>query len=366
MMNVIQLVSNKVWGGGERYAFDLAARLLIEGSDVRVITRGAEAVDERFRELDIPIEHAPFKGYTDFKTPGVIVRTAESFPGNDQIIIHAHDFKNAFLAIRAKRKLKGKRAVKVVVTRHLIKQAKSDIFNRYIYRNIDALVFISLIVRDEFLSSQPDIDFSKLHVIYNSIYNPPTPDFIGKIFPDRPVNSVDKPVSLLFMGRISPEKGLELLLSSLNLLKEGNWILRIGGTGDSGYVDSLKRLTEELGLAKKIEWLGYISDIWSEIKRADVGVVPSVWREPFGLTILEFMSQGVPVVTTRHGAQSEILKNDIDSLLSAPEASDFSIQLDKIISNKSLRDNLGRNAYESFKRFDYEHFFSRILSVYGG
>jgi len=360
-MNVIQLVSNKVWGGGERYAFDLTARLLREGADVRGVTRGAEVVDTQFNRLEIPLRYAPFKGFIDFKTPRVIARLVREFPGNDYVIIHAHDFKNALLAVRAKRMLKGLRDVKVVVTRHLIKPAKSDFLNSYIYRNINALIFISDIVRKEFLSSKPAIDSSKLYTVYNSIFSPPIPDFIGRI----PANEQnDSTVKLLFMGRISREKGIELLLNALSLVKSRNWFLRIGGTGDNDYVESLKNMADKLGLSDRIEWIGYVTDIWKEIDKADVGLMPSVWREPFGLTILEFISQGIPMVTTNHGAQREILTNGVDSLLSRPDPPDFARALDRIISDPDLRMRLGKTALTAFRRFDYETFFSKIIAIY--
>lgn len=363
-MNVIQLVSNRVWGGGERYAFDLTERLLKDGTDVRVITRGAEAVDNKFRRLEIPLKTAPFNGLTDFNTPRVIESMAREFPGDEPVIIHAHDFKNALLAVRAKRRLRNVRKVKIVVTRHLIKPAKSDFINKYVYRNIDAIIFISDIVRNEFLCSNPVIDPRKLHTVYNSIYNPPIPDSTDRISSGMPSEPDENRVNLLFMGRISKEKGVELLLHALALVRSHDWFLKIGGTGEPEYVNSLKSLANSLGLTERIEWLGYVSDIWEEIDKADVGLMPSVWREPFGLTILEFLSQGKPMVTTDHGAQREILTDGVDSLLAHPEPKDFSLALDKIITNKALRSNLGQNALATFHRFDYETFFSKIADIY--
>lgn len=357
-MNVIQLVSNKVWGGGERYAFDLSERLLQDQADVRVVTRGAKPIDDKFRSLKVPIDTAPFKGFTDLKTPGVITRMVKSFPGNDPVIIHAHDFKNAFLAVRAKKMLKGEREVKVVVTRHLIKKGKRDLINRYIYRNIDALIFVSDMVRKEFLSTNPGINSSKLHTVCNSIHNSPFPDEIGKISEDSGL------VNLLYLGRISPEKGVDMLINALALVKNTNWHLDIGGTGDAEYLASLRELAKSLDLTDKVNWLGYVSDIWEEIRKADVGVVPTTGREAFGLTILEFISQGKPVITTDNGAQPEILTDGHDGLLSHPVAEDFAIAFERIISDRELRLKLGENALKTFSRFDYETFFSKIIGIY--
>lgn len=356
MMNVIQLVSNRVWGGGERYALDLTERLLADGADVRIVSRGIEVVDTPFQNLGVEIKHAPFNGYFDFKTPAVIADLINSYPDGEPIVIHAHDFKNAFLAIRAKNKIKSKRKVRIVVTRHLIKRAKNDLINNYIYKNIDALVFISNAVRDEFFSSNPKIDKGKTVLIYNSILNPPKPEALDKKDSDS--------VNILFMGRLSPEKGVEMLLESLSKLTVKNWKLYIGGTGDAEYVNHLKEYAKKEGVDSQIVWLGYVSDIWGIIRNADIGVMPSVWREPFGLTLLEFISQGVPVVATDSGAQREILTDGVDSLLSPPNPEDFSKKLQQIIENRDLREKLAQNTLKTFSNFDYETFYTNILKAY--
>lgn len=357
-MNVIQLVSNKVWGGGERYALDLTQRLIEHGDDVRIVSRDVEVVNAPFNNLGVEIKHAPFNGYFDLKAPRIIADLISEFPEEEPVIIHAHDFKNAFLAARARNKVNSKRNVRIVVTRHLIKPAKTDIINNYIYRNIDTLVFISNAVREEFFSSNPKIDKGKTVLIYNSILNPPKPDDLDKKDSDS--------VNLLYMGRLSPEKGVEMLLESVSKLTKKNWNLSIGGTGDAEYVASLKKFAEEKGLDDKIKWLGYVPDVWTHIRKADVGVMPSVWREPFGLTLLEFISQGVPVVATDSGAQKEILTDGVDSLLTAPNPEEYSQVLRKIISDKNIREELAKNSLQTFKRFDYETFFNKILKVYQG
>lgn len=355
-MRVIQFVANKVWGGGERYALDLCRRLMADGIDVRVVTRGSDVVDARFREQNIPVSSAFFAGFTDFRTARIVARVAMNMPSDEPIIIHAHDFKNAIFAIRAKKMLKGKRDIKVVVTRHLIKKAKKDLLNRYIYRNIDAFIFISQLVLDEFFSSNPEIPNEKINLVHNSIYTPPAPT--------PRVRRQGEPVCLTFTGRLSEEKGLEFLMRSLSRIKDKNWKLRIAGTGKPEYVEALRNEAIQQKISDKIEWLGYQSDIWEVLRKADVGVVPSIWREPFGLTILEFMSQGIPVITTDTGAQREIITSGKDGLLSPPDESKFSDEIGKLVDSEELRQQLGAEALKTFGRFNYETFYRKILKAY--
>ena len=366
-MKIIQLVSNRVWGGGERYALDLTTRLLADGHEVCVVTRGVEVVDEQFAALGVPIFHAPFKGILDYTTPRMIRDIIRKLGAGEQVIIHSHDFKNALLAVRAKRNLPDGIA-KIVVTRHLIKPAKKDYFNKRVYRNLDSLIFISNLVREVFLSTNPEIPENKLHTVHNSILNPPKPLSVAKKLDEtgkteQKLNFSD-PVVLSFIGRISPEKGVDMLLDALSFVTSQNWRLRIVGTGDTEYLNTLREKAEKLNLTDKIEWTGYVSDRWSEINKADIGLFPSVWREPFGLTILEFMSQGKPLVSTDTGAQKEIITDGIDSLLSSPNPKEFASNIDRLVTDTALRRQLGEKALETFSKFDYENFYKGILKAY--
>lgn len=357
-LNVIELVSNKVWGGGERYALDLTLRLLADGQNVKVITRGIDAVDNIFRKHGVNTAHAPFKGLADFKTPKIIAKAIRALPEDEPVVIHAHDFKMGFLAVRAKQLLKKREKIKVVITRHLVKKANSNFINRFVYKNSDAIIFISETAKETFLSSNPVIETGKLHLIYNSILNSPTPK-------NRPFDNT-KPVTILYMGRLSKEKGVELLLESLAKIKTLKWQLHIGGTGDPQYVEKLESLCRELGISDRTEWLGYVSDVWDEITKCDFGVLPTIVPEAFGLSILEFISQGIPMVVTDTGAQKEILTNGQDSIITSTDSSDFARGMEIMIKNVDLRQHLGSNAKETFRRFDYETFYNNIIHVFSG
>ena len=360
-INIIQLISNKVWGGGERYAHDLSTRLRHDGFYVHAITRGYPVVDNRLTDSGIPVSKAPFNGLFDFKTPRVICDVAMQLPADIPLIIHAHDFKNALLAIRAKHHLKklGRNAW-VVVTRHLVKRAKSDLLNRYVYRNIDSLIFPSKIVRNEFLSSNPAIDSKKLHLVYNSIFRQNN----SIIHHNKTKKDLSSPVVISFLGRFSPEKGIELLFDSLAMIKDLDWRLRMCGTGHPEYEKSLHQHAEDLGISDRVEWPGFIEDINSVISSTDIGVMPSICREAFGLTILEFISAGIPVVATDRGGQTEILTTGKDSVLSPAEPGEFSLALRKVIEDPALRARLGAEASATARRFDYETFYKGILESY--
>jgi len=116
--------------------------------------------------------------------------------------------------------------------------------------------------------------------------------------------------SILFMSRLHPKKGLEMLfdaIKSLNGEVSGLEFL-IAGDGDAAYVESLKTKAEEVSSSDiKISFVGpvYGEKKWEMIREADAVVLPS-YSENFGLIVAEALSSGTPVLTTKGTPWSSI------------------------------------------------------------
>ena len=367
-MNVIHLVTNKVWGGGERYVLDLAKMSMESEINVRILARPVKAVTDKFLEAGIALDTARFGGITDITTPRRLAAITDECALSGPVILHAHDFKTALTAIRAKRLSQVPGKVRIVVTRHLVRKAKTDLLHRFIYRNVDAIIFVSECARNAFFSGFIGEKHSKSRheaeersqVIHNSIANVPR----RPAFSSGNENEPHRPPVLCFVGRIVPEKGVELLLKALGGLRSEEWFLKVGGTGNPEYLDLLKSQASELGISDKVEWLGYQEDIWQVMGSADIGVIPSVVPESFGLTILEFMNMGVPVVSTSGGAQGEIIRNGRDGILVEPEESALRGALAELIASPAKRRDMGKAALERAADFSYDVFWERISGVY--
>lgn len=129
-----------------------------------------------------------------------------------------------------------------------------------------------------------------------------------------PLSTIDRPVpafpTFLVVGRIVPERGLDLLFDSLATCF-GEWRLRIVGTGPAQV--QLEAHAQRLGLSSRIEWLGglprsELARLWPEV---DLIVAPSrstpTWVEPTGSVVMEAMAHGVGAVVTRCGALPDIV-----------------------------------------------------------
>ncbi len=119
---------------------------------------------------------------------------------------------------------------------------------------------------------------------------------------------------IAYSGRIIKEKGVSELIDAMLLLKDKPDIrlMIVGGSffdnikKDDEYISILKNKAETI--KDKIVFTGFIpyDQVPNYLKLADIAVLPSMWDEPFGLTIVEALAAGLPLITTRSGGIPEI------------------------------------------------------------
>lgn len=362
---IVELVSNPVWGGGERYALDLSSRLLESGASPLIVTRGSAPVDKQFKKRGLPVVNTRLKGIADFSSPALIARiikecSVKDFPEPDKIIIHAHNFKDAHTAVRVKRRL-GKN-IRVVVTRHLVKPGKDSFIERGMYRDLDSLVFVSRTAYDAFFSGFKENSDTRRMLLEKACV---IPNAVRVDFSDIKRSEPEKPgVRFAFIGRLNPEKGIELMLDSLAAVKDMEWSLILAGKGVPEYEARLKERAATLGIADRIEWTGHVEDISTVISRTDVGLFPSLAVESFGLTILEFMKGGIPVVSTDTGAQKEIIEDGYNGILTKPDVPAFSHAIKRILKNEKIRKKASAAASATADEYSYDKFFNSMLKAF--
>ena len=154
---------------------------------------------------------------------------------------------------------------------------------------------------------------------------------------------------LLYVGRIEPLKGLDLLVETAAQMdsQDGVRVMVVGAdvNGDRE-LDRVKQLARERDLEDKIDFVGQVDhkELPLYYNAADVCVVPSYY-ESFGLVALEAMACGTPVVATRVGGLSTIIQHGRTGYLKSwrcPEA--FANSVEMIISSNGLQQSLGEAA----------------------
>ena len=174
---------------------------------------------------------------------------------------------------------------------------------------------------------------------------------------------------LLYVGRIEPLKGLELLLhtaAQLQTFEQIRVLVVGGGAGRDQEIDRLRELAKSLNVDKVFDFIGRVDqqDLPLYYNAADVCVVPSFY-ESFGLAALESMACGTPVVATRAGGLSTIIQHGRTGYLKAwrcPEA--FASSLEMIISNRNLQHSMGLAARRRAEGLSWDNVAGQIAGVY--
>ena len=154
-------------------------------------------------------------------------------------------------------------------------------------------------------------------------------------------------------GRLAPGKRFDLLIRAFAVVaaKHPDWTLRIHGGG--ARQERLRRLADTLGLGTAVELTGPVSPIEPEFARASILAVASD-LESFGMTIVEAMRVGVPVVSTDCPlGPAEIITDGVDGRLVPPgNAPALAAALCDLIEDDEARRAMGRAALENSRRYD--------------
>ena len=171
---------------------------------------------------------------------------------------------------------------------------------------------------------------------------------------------------LLSLSRLAPKKGLDVLVEAFKSRERGLWRLVIAGDGPAAYVSFLKE--KALG-SENIVFTGWVEGERKEelLRRASLFALPS-YQENFGLSALEAMAHGVPVLVTPEVNlapeieavkagwvfKREALKEGLDGLLA--DQADRAKQADRAVR--------GRAAYEFAKRYSWEQVGKNLINLY--
>lgn len=156
---------------------------------------------------------------------------------------------------------------------------------------------------------------------------------------------------LLFVGRLSEEKGIDKILEALSVLQTKNVkVLIVGGLlSSANVVDSYQLKLYEMSKKMKdnVIYTGYVSqtDLPELYNSADIAVLPSVWDEPAGLTMVEAMACGIPVITTQSGGIPEYVA-DCGFVLPIDEhlIENIALKIDLLFSDAALRKSISEKA----------------------
>jgi glycosyltransferase involved in cell wall biosynthesis len=165
---------------------------------------------------------------------------------------------------------------------------------------------------------------------------------------------------MLFVGRVVYQKGLDLLFNALGKIKDSAWELSIAGDGPR--VDDLKAQARQLGIDKKVTFLGWqtSSQLPGVLLAANLFVHPSR-HEGMPNALLEAMASGLPAVATRIAGNEELVTMDTGVLVPAEDPEALRAALVPLLADSSLREKLGHAAR---KRVSAEYSWRQVAEAY--
>ena len=170
--------------------------------------------------------------------------------------------------------------------------------------------------------------------------------------------------TVLFLGRLSPEKGVRTLIAAWERL-DGRVPLRIAGDGPLR--GELEREVERRHIAG-VKVLGLVpgTELVAEMKRARFLVLPSEWYEGLPLTIAEAFACGVPVVASRIGSMIELVEDGRTGLHFAPgDAADLAEKVEWAYTHPEEMEEMGRAARREYEaKYTAERNYEALMRIY--
>lgn len=165
----------------------------------------------------------------------------------------------------------------------------------------------------------------------------------------------------LFVGRLSPEKGLEILIKAFSKL---SFPLKIAGVGDESYMLELKQLAKG---NPNIEFVGFIDGEKKQglLNNCSFVIVPSIWYENFPVTILEAYSFGKPVIASNIGGLPYLVKDKETGLLFEASSDEDLTRMVKDIILDKLYLSMGKTArYILEENFSDQTNVKQLVGIY--
>lgn len=166
----------------------------------------------------------------------------------------------------------------------------------------------------------------------------------------------------LFVGRLSVEKGIDVLLEAWELLGDR---MKLTIVGEGPMADVVAERTRRL---ENVEWLGRRpkEEVLELMKRAGMLVFPSVWYEGFPMTMVEAYGVGLPIVASNLGSLATLVEPGRTGLLFRPnDPGDLAAKVRWAVDHPNELDNMRRGARKEFEaKYTAEQNYGRLLGVY--
>jgi glycosyltransferase involved in cell wall biosynthesis len=353
-MRILQLCSAREIGGGERHVIDLVNGLARRGHDVFAGLRPDSPLTDKLTELPPQnVIELPMPNALRVTTAAKLVRFARK---NQIKIVHAHVARDyplaALIAIRAGSSL--------ILTRHLLFPLNR--IHRLTLRRAGSVIAVSHAVAESLRARRIFRD-DQIVVIHNGI---DVDHFAAR-------TSRPKPAERLRVGTVgylAPIKGQEDFIRAAAIVcaKRADVDFVLAGEDKSRTRKNrrvLEHLVGALGLNQRVGLMSWVDDVADFLSTLDIFVSPAR-SESFGVSIVEAMAAGVPVIATMSEGASEIIDTGVTGrFVPVADPAGMANAISELLDDESLRQSLAANATRAVReRFSLEQMLEATESVY--
>jgi len=322
-------------------------------------TLSSSAIREAF--LEMPMQggygdqlYEEIQRYSDFAS---ILATGGNFD-----LIHAHDWMT-YPAGLAARSISGKPLICHVHATEFDRSGES--VNQYVYdlerhafHSCDAIITVSNYTRN-ILIQRYGVQPEKIFAVHNGIEF----EIPESIVENNPVDRTVDDKIVLFLGRITFQKGPDYFVRAAKIVidKLKNVRFVMAGTGDMYH--RIIEMAADLGIGKYFHYTGFLNRQQTRkiYEMSDLYIMPSV-SEPFGISPLEAMMHGIPVIVSKQSGVSEIISNCMKvDFWNVNEIADSIIHL---LTDNELNTKLRKHGHYEARNITWDMAADRIQDVY--
>lgn len=235
-----------------------------------------------------------------------------------------------------------------------------------LFHKADRIIAVSNELRKDIIS-QYNIKPKNVVVIPNGIdtdkFRPLNPSLIRQN-----LNIGENEKIILFVGSISKNKGIHILIMAFYLLLEYSKDIKLVIVGEGPYIGKIKTMVAHLGIGNKVAFTGRIpnTDLSHYYNLADIVVVPSIGVEGFPIVVIEAMACGKPVIASNIGGIPTSIEHLKTGVLVKPgDYKELFNWMLKLLEDEELADHLGSNARKRVvERFSIDKMVEDTIKVY--
>ncbi|MBQ9677030.1 MAG: glycosyltransferase [Prevotella sp.] len=345
-MRVLHVISSLEIGGAQRLLSDLLPLQKQQGLDVSLLVLRVEdtAFSKKVENAGVPIISLDVKS---FRNP-FLAFTVRSII-KDYDVVHAHLVHSLYICSLAARGLK----TKLVYTEHSTSNNRRDKsyvrpIEKFIYGRYAKLISISQQTQDA-LQNWLQSNDERFVVIYNGVDTKAFTSIHREVFA----------MSLIMVSRFASSKDQETVIRAMQFVKK-EATLRLVGDGEN--LEHCKQVAKECGVEDRVEFLGARADVANLIAESYIGIQSSKW-EGFGLTAVEIMACGKPVIATNVDGLKQVVEG-AGELFTVGDVEALASIVNGILYDKNRYEKMSNLSKDRALRYDISKTAIKYIDTY--